>query len=35
LGRAATELWARAAEVLEAGADHTEIVNWLRKDQTR
>jgi 3-hydroxyisobutyrate dehydrogenase len=35
LGRAATELWARAAEALEAGADHTEIVNWLRKDQTR
>jgi 3-hydroxyisobutyrate dehydrogenase len=35
LGRAATELWARAAEALEPGADHTEIVNWLRKDQTR
>jgi 3-hydroxyisobutyrate dehydrogenase len=35
LGRAATELWARAAEALDAGADHTEIVNWLRKDQTR
>lgn len=35
LGKAATELWARAAEALDAGADHTEIVNWLRKDQTR
>ncbi|MFI5894130.1 NAD(P)-dependent oxidoreductase [Actinoplanes sp. NPDC051513] len=32
LGQAATELWARAADSLEAGADHTEIVNWLRKD---
>jgi 3-hydroxyisobutyrate dehydrogenase len=35
LGKAATELWGRAAEALDAGADHTEIVNWLRKDQTR
>jgi 3-hydroxyisobutyrate dehydrogenase len=35
LGRAATELWARAAEALDAGADHTEIVNWLREDPTR
>jgi 3-hydroxyisobutyrate dehydrogenase len=35
LGKRATELWARAAEVLDAGADHTEIVNWLREDQTR
>jgi 3-hydroxyisobutyrate dehydrogenase len=34
LGQAATELWARAAEALEATADHTEIVNWLRKDLT-
>lgn len=35
LGRAAVELWARAAEALDAGADHTEIVNWLRKDESR
>jgi 3-hydroxyisobutyrate dehydrogenase len=35
LGKKATELWARAAEALDAGADHTEIVNWLRKDPTR
>jgi 3-hydroxyisobutyrate dehydrogenase len=34
LGQAATALWARAAEALDAGADHTEIVNWLRKDRT-
>jgi 3-hydroxyisobutyrate dehydrogenase len=32
LGHAAAELWAAAAEELDAGADHTEIVNWLRKD---
>jgi 3-hydroxyisobutyrate dehydrogenase len=32
LGQAAAELWARAADALEATADHTEIVNWLRKD---
>ena len=32
LGHAAVELWARAAEALEATADHTEIVNWLRKE---
>ncbi|MCY1137215.1 NAD(P)-dependent oxidoreductase [Actinoplanes sp. Pm04-4] len=32
LGGAAVGLWAQAAEVLDAGADHTEIVNWLRKD---
>jgi len=35
LGQAATGLWARAAEALDAGADHTEIVNWLREDPTR
>jgi 3-hydroxyisobutyrate dehydrogenase len=35
LGRAAAELWARAAEALEATADHTEIINWLRKDRPR
>jgi 3-hydroxyisobutyrate dehydrogenase len=35
LGHAATELWARAAEALDATADHTEIVNWLRKDGSR
>jgi 3-hydroxyisobutyrate dehydrogenase len=35
LGQAATGLWARAAEALEPGADHTEIVNWLREEQTR
>jgi 3-hydroxyisobutyrate dehydrogenase len=33
LGQAAAGLWARAAEALEATADHTEIVNWLRKDE--
>jgi len=32
LGHAAADLWAQAAEALDAGADHTEIVNWLRKD---
>jgi 3-hydroxyisobutyrate dehydrogenase len=32
LGHAAAELWARAAEALADSADHTEIVNWLRKD---
>jgi 3-hydroxyisobutyrate dehydrogenase len=32
LGEAAAGLWAQAAEALDAGADHTEIVNWLRKD---
>lgn len=32
LGRAATDLWARAAEALRDSADHTEIVTWLRKD---
>jgi 3-hydroxyisobutyrate dehydrogenase len=35
LGHAAAALWARAAEALEATADHTEIVNWLRKDGPR
>lgn len=35
LGRAAVELWAKAAEALADGADHTEIVNWLRKDESR
>jgi 3-hydroxyisobutyrate dehydrogenase len=35
LGHAAAELWAQAAEALEAAADHTEIVNWLRKDIPR
>ena len=35
LGHAAVELWAEAAEALDAGADHTEIVNWLRKDESR
>ncbi|MFY1671559.1 NAD(P)-dependent oxidoreductase [Plantactinospora sp. WMMB334] len=35
LGHAAAELWARAAEALDATADHTEIVNWLRKDPAR
>lgn len=33
LGHAAAELWARAAEALGPAADHTEIVNWLRKDR--
>ena len=32
LGHAAADLWAKAAEELDAGADHTEIVNWLRKE---
>lgn len=32
LGHAAAALWARAAESLAATADHTEIVNWLRKE---
>jgi 3-hydroxyisobutyrate dehydrogenase len=32
LGQAAADLWSLAAESLAAGADHTEIVNWLRKD---
>ncbi|MFF5289662.1 NAD(P)-dependent oxidoreductase [Paractinoplanes globisporus] len=32
LGHAATDLWARAAESLAETADHTEIVNWLRKE---
>ncbi|MFG1610592.1 NAD(P)-dependent oxidoreductase [Actinoplanes sp. NPDC049265] len=35
LGQAAVDLWARAAEALDPGADHTEIVNWLRKDESR
>ncbi|AGZ41413.1 NAD(P)-dependent oxidoreductase [Actinoplanes friuliensis] len=35
LGQASAELWARAAEELEPTADHTEIVNWLRKDHSR
>jgi 3-hydroxyisobutyrate dehydrogenase len=35
LGEAATGLWARAAEALDATADHTEIVNWLREDRPR
>jgi len=29
LGRAAVELWARAADELEPTADHTEIAKWL------
>jgi 3-hydroxyisobutyrate dehydrogenase len=29
LGRAAVELWARAADDLEPTADHTEIAKWL------
>jgi 3-hydroxyisobutyrate dehydrogenase len=32
LGRAAVDLWSLAASTLAADADHTEIVNWLRKD---
>jgi 3-hydroxyisobutyrate dehydrogenase len=32
LGHAAADLWARAAEALDAGADHTEIITWLRKE---
>ncbi|MCO8276702.1 NAD(P)-dependent oxidoreductase [Actinoplanes sp. TRM 88003] len=32
LGEAATGLWGEAAEALADNADHTEIVNWLRKD---
>ncbi|GIM92044.1 NAD(P)-dependent oxidoreductase [Paractinoplanes toevensis] len=32
LGRAAVEMWSRAASTLAADADHTEIVTWLRKD---
>jgi len=35
LGLAAAELWGRAAEALDATADHTEIVNWLREDRPR
>lgn len=35
LGHAATDLWAKAAEALDPAADHTEIVNWLRKDRPR
>jgi 3-hydroxyisobutyrate dehydrogenase len=35
LGHAAVELWARAADALDATADHTEIVNWLRQEGTR
>jgi len=35
LGHAAAELWGRAAEALDATADHTEIVNWLREDRPR
>lgn len=31
LGEAAVERWAQAADALPAGADHTEIVNWLRE----
>lgn len=34
LGHAAVELWAKAAEALDPGADHTEIVTWLREEQT-
>jgi 3-hydroxyisobutyrate dehydrogenase len=33
LGAAAVELWARAAERLPAGADHTEIVRWLELEE--
>ncbi|MBM2614871.1 NAD(P)-dependent oxidoreductase [Actinoplanes sp. LDG1-06] len=32
LGEAAVSFWERAADALDPGADHTEIVNWLRKD---
>jgi 3-hydroxyisobutyrate dehydrogenase len=32
LGRAAVDLWARAAEDLPADADHTEIARWLEKN---
>jgi 3-hydroxyisobutyrate dehydrogenase len=35
LGHAAVDLWARAAEALEPSADHTEIVNWLRRTDRR
>jgi 3-hydroxyisobutyrate dehydrogenase len=31
LGAAAAELWAEAAELLPADADHTEIVRWLEQ----
>ncbi len=33
LGQEATALWARAAESLPPGADHTEVVTWLRTQQ--
>lgn len=31
LSRAALELWAKAADAMPAGADHTEIARWLRQ----
>ncbi|TWE28011.1 NAD(P)-dependent oxidoreductase [Prauserella muralis] len=34
LGEHAVRLWSRAAEELDPGADHTEIVEWLRKRHT-
>lgn len=35
LGEAAVELWARAAEELDAGADHTEIARWAARGASR
>ncbi|GID30724.1 NAD(P)-dependent oxidoreductase [Paractinoplanes brasiliensis] len=35
LGEAAVSFWERAASVLPATADHTEIVNWLREELPR
>lgn len=32
LGHAATTLWTRAADAMPVGADHTEIVEWLKQD---
>ncbi|TVT16467.1 NAD(P)-dependent oxidoreductase [Amycolatopsis acidiphila] len=32
LGESAVQLWAKAAQVLPADADHTEIVRWLRNE---
>ena len=34
LGRAAVSLWSEAASALPETADHTEIVNWLRKEDS-
>jgi 3-hydroxyisobutyrate dehydrogenase len=33
LGEAAVDLWARAADALEEGADHTEIARWAAGDE--